>query len=52
SGLRVIGGDIARAGQFPWQAAIYKDTDEGRYFCGGALISDQWILTAAQCVYQ
>ncbi|XP_044267253.1 brachyurin-like [Tribolium madens] len=47
---RIIGGSGARAGQFPFAAAIYTDTDVGRYFCGGALISNQWILTAGHCV--
>ncbi|RZC42386.1 Trypsin domain containing protein, partial [Asbolus verrucosus] len=47
---RIIGGEVARAGQFPWQAAIYKHTADGNYFCGGALITEQWILTAGQCV--
>ncbi|KAJ3656394.1 hypothetical protein Zmor_015476 [Zophobas morio] len=47
---RIIGGEIANAGQFPFIAAIYKNTNDGTYFCGGSLISDQWILTAGQCV--
>ncbi|RZC33495.1 brachyurin [Asbolus verrucosus] len=48
---RIIGGKVARAGEFPWQAAIYLDTSIGKFFCGGALISNQWILTAGHCVY-
>ncbi|EFA10762.1 brachyurin [Tribolium castaneum] len=48
---RIIGGSTARAGQFPWQAAIYLDNISGKYFCGGALITNQWILTAAHCVF-
>ncbi|XP_063907358.1 brachyurin-like isoform X1 [Zophobas morio] len=48
---RIIGGEVARAGQFTWQAAIYVTTADGTYFCGGTIISSQWILTAAQCVY-
>ncbi|KAJ3652181.1 hypothetical protein Zmor_018169 [Zophobas morio] len=47
---RIIGGSGARAGQFPFAAAIYIDTDDGRYFCGGALISNLWLLTAGHCV--
>ncbi|KAJ3643194.1 hypothetical protein Zmor_025919 [Zophobas morio] len=48
---RIIGGDLARAGQYPWLAAIYKYTEDGRYFCSGSLFNEQWILTAGQCVY-
>ncbi|KYB27508.1 brachyurin [Tribolium castaneum] len=47
---RIIGGQDAKAGQYPFSAAIYINTQTGRYFCGGALISNHWILTAGQCV--
>jgi secreted trypsin-like serine protease len=47
---RVIGGNNAFSGQFPFVAAIQITTSDGRYFCGGTLISDDWILTAGQCV--
>ena len=43
---RITGGQDAVCGQFPWQAAIIIDN---RFFCGGSLISDQWVLTAAHC---
>jgi secreted trypsin-like serine protease len=49
-GARIVGGQQASPGQFPWQAAIYKYTADGRYFCGGTLFNEQWILTAGQCV--
>jgi secreted trypsin-like serine protease len=50
AGGRIIGGDIARSGQFPFAAAIYTTTVDGNFFCGGTLVTDQWILTAGQCV--
>ncbi|XP_063914155.1 brachyurin-like [Zophobas morio] len=50
NGSRIIGGEVAWAGQFPYMAAIYKATNDGNYFCGGALLDDQWILTAGSCV--
>ncbi|XP_071450336.1 brachyurin-like [Hetaerina americana] len=46
---RIIGGSFAQAGQFPYQAAIFIDNQE---FCGGSIISSNWILTAGHCGYQ
>lgn len=47
---RTIGGKDA--GPWPWQAKIlYKHTDGNiHHWCGGTLINDQWVLTAAYCV--
>ncbi|KAJ3656386.1 hypothetical protein Zmor_015468 [Zophobas morio] len=39
---RIIGGSIARSGQFPFAAAIFTTTLDGNYFCGGTLLTDQW----------
>jgi secreted trypsin-like serine protease len=43
---KIIGGTAATLGQFPHQAAILIDRET---FCGGSLISEQWVLTAAHC---
>jgi len=43
---RITGGSSAARGQFPWQVALIND---GSWFCGGSLISSQWVLTAAHC---
>ncbi|XP_034254978.1 chymotrypsin BI-like [Thrips palmi] len=45
--LRIFGGDVAKRGQFPYQAAIFIDLS---VFCGGSLINEKWVLTAAHCV--
>ncbi|XP_021963648.1 trypsin-2 [Folsomia candida] len=45
----VVGGQYASKGQFPWAVAI---TDNGRQFCGGSLIKEDYVLTAAHCVQQ
>uniref|UniRef100_A0A1V1FIV0 Putative serine protease 64 isoform C n=2 Tax=Reticulitermes speratus TaxID=60591 RepID=A0A1V1FIV0_9NEOP len=45
---RITNGEPAKRGQFPWQVAIISDLS---YFCGGSLISDTWVLTAAHCTY-
>ncbi|ERL85746.1 brachyurin [Dendroctonus ponderosae] len=47
SGLRIIGGNVAARGAFPYQAALIIDNQS---FCGGSIISNQWVLTAAHCV--
>jgi len=47
---RIVGGQIARTGEFPFSVAVYFTRDGGTYFCGGAVISNLWILTAGHCV--
>lgn len=54
---RVIGGSDARLGDSPWsvslQALVTKPSTGGyeyRHFCGGSIISEHHILTAAHCL--
>jgi secreted trypsin-like serine protease len=47
-GQRIIGGDEAGPTAAPWQVAIYDSA--GAYKCGGSLITDRWVLTAAHCI--
>ncbi|XP_064607203.1 chymotrypsin-like elastase family member 2A [Liolophura sinensis] len=49
----IVGGELAEEGEWPWQLSInhyFSSTDTFRHTCGGALINDQWMLTAAHCV--
>ncbi|XP_078393403.1 complement C1s subcomponent-like [Cetorhinus maximus] len=41
---RILGGIPAEEGNFPWH--VYFETT----VCGGALLSDRWVLTSASCV--
>ncbi|NXM35076.1 CFAI factor, partial [Oxyruncus cristatus] len=48
---RIIGGEIAKKGEFPWQVAIKDISNEGTsVYCGGVYIGGCWVLTAAHCV--
>ncbi|KAJ3649451.1 hypothetical protein Zmor_021192 [Zophobas morio] len=46
-GPRIINGEQAAEGQFPWQVGLNVN---GFWFCGGSIISEEWILTAGHCV--
>ncbi|KAG8433550.1 hypothetical protein GDO86_017739 [Hymenochirus boettgeri] len=43
---RIVGGSDTRQGAWPWQASVMLG---GSHICGGTLISNQWILSAAHC---
>uniref|UniRef100_A0AAQ6IDR8 Peptidase S1 domain-containing protein n=1 Tax=Anabas testudineus TaxID=64144 RepID=A0AAQ6IDR8_ANATE len=48
---RVVGGEDVRPHSWPWQISLqYNREGEWRHTCGGTLISDQWVLTAAHCI--
>ncbi|XP_075162245.1 trypsin alpha-like [Haematobia irritans] len=48
NGTRIVGGRPIEISRVPWQIALY---DSGYAICGGSVISLDWILTAAHCVY-
>uniref|UniRef100_A0A8W7NTC6 Peptidase S1 domain-containing protein n=1 Tax=Anopheles atroparvus TaxID=41427 RepID=A0A8W7NTC6_ANOAO len=47
----IVGGNVTRPGEFPHMAAIGWRLQDGGYSfdCGGTLISDRYVLTAAHC---
>uniref|UniRef100_A0A673Z0U7 Chymotrypsin-like n=1 Tax=Salmo trutta TaxID=8032 RepID=A0A673Z0U7_SALTR len=48
SGLKIVNGQNAVSGSWPWQVSL-QDTS-GFHFCGGSLISQNWVVTAAHCL--
>ncbi|XP_035705039.1 venom protease isoform X2 [Folsomia candida] len=50
----VVGGEDARVGQFPYMAALGFGQNRSRisWLCGGTLVSDHHVLTAAHCLQE
>lgn len=54
AGGKVIGGELAGPGEWPWQVALIvggEPVSTDSQFCGGSLVLDEWVLTAAHCVH-
>uniref|UniRef100_A0A672S1H7 Trypsin-2-like n=1 Tax=Sinocyclocheilus grahami TaxID=75366 RepID=A0A672S1H7_SINGR len=45
---KIVGGQNAVRGSWPWQASI-NYVPNGGLVCGGSLINKDWVLSAAQC---
>ncbi|XP_061575948.1 coagulation factor VII isoform X2 [Cololabis saira] len=45
--LRIVGGNLVKRGGSPWQVLIHRS--DGFGFCGGTLVADRWVVSAAHC---
>lgn len=43
---RIVGGYETKELEFPWMAVLLYNN---RFYCGGSLINDLYVMTAAHC---
>ncbi|NXI52029.1 OVCH2 protein, partial [Chloroceryle aenea] len=44
---RIVGGNRVKQGSHPWQVSLKRSQ---KHFCGGTIVSAQWVVTAAHCI--
>uniref|UniRef100_A0A8D2LUL9 Coagulation factor XI n=1 Tax=Varanus komodoensis TaxID=61221 RepID=A0A8D2LUL9_VARKO len=47
---RIVGGTDSLLGEWPWQVSLHVKQISYTHMCGGSIIHNQWIMTAAHCI--
>ncbi|CAL4178414.1 unnamed protein product [Meganyctiphanes norvegica] len=49
---RIVGGEEAEDGEFPWQISILHKPlfEEIQHLCGGSILSEHYVITTASCI--
>ena len=48
----IVGGVDSKALELPWQVYLEIDKNGTTFACGGTLITDTWVVTAAHCLVE
>ncbi|CAL4139337.1 unnamed protein product, partial [Meganyctiphanes norvegica] len=51
SGIRIVDGVNANTNEFPWMVLLKIKVDSYFYRCGGNLVTDRLVVTAAHCLH-
>ena len=47
--LRIVGGNTAQDGEWPWMVLLKINSGGSTFLCGGTIIDATHVLTAAHC---
>ncbi|XP_043561129.1 coagulation factor IX-like isoform X2 [Chiloscyllium plagiosum] len=47
---KIVGGEECLRGECPWQVMLLDDNKQ-KGFCGGSILTEKWVITAAHCFY-
>ncbi|XP_043211087.1 tryptase-like [Amphibalanus amphitrite] len=48
--VRIVGGTETEENEYPWQAGVWPEFGDRVFICGGSVINNRYVLTAAHCV--
>ena len=49
-GPLIVGGESAIPGEHPWMVYLSSSSSGRNAYCGGSLIANDWVITAAHCI--